>query len=131
MTAALIQRLQDASEGSRELDFAIFAALGTHVLEKRNRDQKAWWYPSTGDGLRISNEPWGYYYGSIPRFSTSIDAALTLVPEGLGLAIFRAKVGGASRVELENITGHEFFAEAATPALSLCIAALKALDRSE
>ena len=61
--------------------------------------------------------------GLIPHYTTSLDAALTLVPEGMAWtilsgALHAACVGDAS-------TGNPV-TKAATPALALCIAALKA-----
>lgn len=50
-----------------------------------------------------------------PRYTASIDAALTLVPEGCGFVL----MGCAAKVGRE-------IAKGATPAIALCIAALRA-----
>jgi hypothetical protein len=50
-----------------------------------------------------------------PAYTASIDAALTLVPEGAGFAL----MGRAAKVGRETSKG-------ATTAIALCIAALKA-----
>ena len=62
----LIAELERATEGSRELDAKIFRAIG-HCPKDFS--------------------PWPFVEGShwdeeIPHFSTSLDAALTLVKEG-------------------------------------------------
>lgn len=50
-----------------------------------------------------------------PAYSASIDAALTLVPEGCGFVV----MGKAAKIGRKIAT-------AATPALAICIAALRA-----
>ena len=76
----LIHELEQATEGSRELDEKILASLGTHVRERRGNDLKAWWYPVNGPDhkrLSVGLRSWS---GAIPDYTTSLDAALTLVP---------------------------------------------------
>jgi hypothetical protein len=92
--AELIARLEAAAEGSRELDAAIAVAV-------------------FGGG---SHDP-----GTAPHFTTSLDAALTLVPEGRGWLM--RSVGGRGFAAISN-AGEA--SQAKTPALALCIAALKA-----
>lgn len=104
----LITRLQAAEGPSRELDTEICEAIG-FVLGQ---------------------------LGHAPPFTTSIDAALTLVPEGWHWAIYtekgicggkgaRVNVGGPERTRRGwSKDLHEVYA--ATPALALCIAALRA-----
>jgi hypothetical protein len=107
----LIERLEKATEGSRELDLAVAQAV---------------------DG------PW-HYTGEPPRrifcaaYTTSLDAALTLVPEGYSKDMAECPENGAVvRVYFgpirENSAG-EPTGRANTLPLALCIAALKA--RSE
>lgn len=78
--------------------------------------------------------------GSVPAYTTSLDAAMSLVPEG---CLFTARtvwnkmtpagLGFISRYEKGEFNGHERLywmdehqAVAATPALALCAAALRA-----
>lgn len=73
-----------------------------------------------------------------PRYTASIDAALTLVPEGSVWHVMtdfgglnRAKVGPAGRPSASVYSGggpgdHFVTADAETPALALCAAALRA-----
>lgn len=91
---ALIEALERAEGPSRELDRAIWYALQDEM---------------TGDPSKS------------PAFTASIDAALTLVPEGFSWAV--GSDGGAS---VFGPGGHMFKGLAATPAIALVIAALRA-----
>lgn len=108
----LLTRLENAKEGSRELDWAI-------------RDQVC------ADAGEISSH-------IAPHYTTSLDAALTLVPEG------GEENGEGWRIGIERGPGRETYWTAwlrrhasdetieataiykAGPALALCIAALRA-----
>ena len=126
----LIAKLEAAPEGSRELDAEIVVAINW---------RPAWCTASKGglwidrsSGLRdpavrlnalgrrsIGNPPIGAY----PKFSSSLDAALTLVPEGCAFQVgCEIDFTPVARVWGHDIHTDEF---AATPALALCIAALK------
>lgn len=100
----LIERLEAATEGSRELDEEIAQA----IFPKLKRRHASWYI----DDVRTNIEP----------FSTSLDAALTLVPEGL---MWDVESRGAAFVGDPKMPSR-MFEMAATPALALCIAALKA-----
>ena len=126
----LIERLEAATEGSRELDAEIWETLGGkieiryaskgpegHVEQKRWIDKDGTW--------------WQTSLGTQTHFSTSLDAALTLAPEGWiwevsnGYAAI-APVGWADHHgEVANDVGGSE-ANGNTAALALCIAALKA-----
>ena len=89
---SLIAELEQAKEGSRKLDIAIHELItGERVIQ---RTPAGWVVPCT----------------------TSVDAALTLVPEGEIASV--STDGHASIVSYNPVT-------AATPALALCIAVLK------
>lgn len=101
----LIARLEKATEGSMELDDAIHLSLG----EKLSDD----------DSIVF-----------VPFYTTSLDAALSLVPEGHSKDMAECPENGAVvRVYFgpirENSAG-EPTGRANTLALALCIAALKA-----
>ena len=123
----LIKKLEAATEGSRELDSEVFGSLGTHVLERRGRDRKAWWYKIGGKDYQ-RKDPSSVSYGGVPRFTSSIDAALTLVPEGWDWLITRC-IGGRY-CAIVNQSGTQQPAEVVTqimaPALALTIVALTA-----
>lgn len=101
----LIERLEKATEGSRELDCNVAEAAGLGARRQ--------FHPPLLDNGR-----------PVPRFSESLDAALSLVPEGryAKLQISHDHKRAWAWVEME---AGEAVACAA-PALALCIAALKA-----
>ena len=122
----LIQRLQDASEGSRELDA---------MIEREQRRRKAY-AVGLNDKTRSHWEP--DVYGNVSSqgttyasraFSTSIDAAMTLVPEGWWWALMMDGDGGGYQSATSSVnTNNLEFLLGATPALALCIAALAAAE---
>src|SRR6202035_3684877 len=72
----LIAKLEAEKEGSRELDKAIWLALGNSVrqiTETGGHHHERW---VEADGTRWALEG--------TRFTTSLDAALSLAPEGYG-----------------------------------------------
>lgn len=118
----LISALESATEGSRYLDSWITAYLGN------NLDQQ-WKDPRWAEDC--------------PRYSSSIDAALTLVPKafeddisgdfGIGEWSKKTheKIGGAcvwflANGDLQSPGTIQVKGRGQTPALALCIAALKA-----
>lgn len=106
----LIERLEKAKEGSRELDVEI--AIRFHPK---------------GDIIRLFHEQ-GLFKQSdsrIPHYTTSIDAALTLVKPDW---IWNIQSDGFCFIDTgeEIIEGHRD----TTAALALCIAALKARESS-
>ena len=99
---ALIAALEAATVGSRELDERIALHVGWAV------------------------QPDGQAQAGIPAYSTSLDAALTLVPDGRTWRINSPPLwleNGLFRANVINVSGHE--CDAATPALALCCAALR------
>lgn len=118
--------LAEATGPSRELDHRCFAVL------------YGWDYPLLGASAQE--------YESIgsPSYSASIDAALTLVPEdsfwrvgndgeGVDPALYRADVGYATWPNGKDAMPHLGFERrvAATPALALCLAAIRARRAGE
>jgi hypothetical protein len=100
---SLISRLEQASEGSEELDVAITRAIFGYG------DEQPLWYTAS--------------------YTRSIDAALALVPEGMGWGIKRegslivawcdGDIAPAGNIAVRH---------GATPALALCRTALKARE---
>lgn len=99
----LIERLEAASGPDRDLDMRI-ADLG-----------REWKLPGSATP------------GYAPMFTASLDAALTLVPEGHKWVLHSDGCAGVKLCDMGDDddlpTGEDW---AATPALALCIAALKA-----
>ena len=107
---ALIRELEDAPEGSRELDGEIALYLGWA------KHHAGWAHWTTPEGLENQH---------VPFFSDSVDDALTLVPEGWFGGL---RFGGFNEAWLRqnNQTPSMPNIVATTPSLALCIAALKA-----
>lgn len=118
----LIARLEAATEGSRELDIDIGELQGFIW-------QDGGWCGADGD------------FRELPSYTTSLDAAMTLVPEGLEWMVSnRAKRPHTGRAYVHNkalifaglggmtknpeYRGYEH--TASTPALALCVVVLKA-----
>lgn len=107
--AELIAALEAATGPSRELDVALFASVGMSDLQERHCAQ---WITNNKDrGVTRDH----YLFAWAPRYTASIDAAMTLMPANhwwmvMGTA---AKCGA-------------YAAYGATPAIALCAAALKA-----
>lgn len=116
----LIARLEAAAEGSRELDAEIAIFLNPKLAE---------WERFGGELHGPSDSIF-----HAPHYTTSIDAALALVPEGW--AWFAQRIGqpfstGFARLWLpaartKGLKIEQYQSEAATPALALVIAAMKA-----
>ena len=112
----LIARLE-TEVGTRELDGEIALLVG---WKKRH---KGWAHWTSPDGAENQH---------VPFFSTSLDDALTLVPEGIEWSVerrysksFRPAYASIWSPGAKDVDFHAN-ATAATPALALCIAALKA-----
>ena len=105
----LIARLEAATGPCRELDAAIAEAIGHTVKYDKDhpRDTTPYYQPVPD-----------YSWQPVPTYSASIDAALTLVPSTMNATIDTRKPAAAT------LGGEWVYAP--TPALAICIAALKA-----
>lgn len=131
---SLVKKLEQATEGSRELDALIYVGMipGHH-------------WKHGGNLAATARQMQGYDF--IPRYTTSLDAAVTLIPKGwrvLNLSEWDAEVlrlRGPWMCQLRKrehriniFEGFDAGAEsrhAMTPALALCIASLRALQSGE
>lgn len=129
--AALLDRLQAAETGSPELDRMIADLVLTPEKPVR-----------LAGGPAIDIPMWRYPDGSVGtelRFTQSLDAALTLVPEGkswgVGTIMYdelpprRAFAANCRREGYIGPETPEVDATAATPALALVIACLRAKEQ--
>ena len=121
---AIIARLEAATGPDRELDTDIWLMVEPEATRKISHYVHiASGTPQTldetrrGDGRLIT----------VPNFTGSLDAAMTLVPEGYwwGLHMLGSKDGGFSAAVLPEDTHMEWH-RGATAHLALCIAALEA-----
>lgn len=119
---ALIARLEVATEGSAGLDAEIAEVVGWKHNASPNPNNPWHWKAPDGQG-----------YVHPPFFSRSLDAALTLVPEGWTVARINENDDKTWACELREgyltsythvVFGGEKHKDA-TAALALCIAALK------
>lgn len=121
----LAERCEKAEGPDRELDKAIVLALKPEAMFQ------------TDDGydepIVFHAEPVVRWKHVLPRFTASVDAALTLVPEGWIVANLCQGDSGKWWAELRHgyLTSYDKVAlgkqlDPATPALAICAAALRA-----
>ena len=124
MREELISALEKATGPDRDLDGEIAAAVwGAHTeWEQANYTMDIYlvvhWAPP---------HPYAGMKEPCPAYTASIDAALTLVPDGARWCVGRYVVpdGEEASEYAARVDGPRFY-DAASPAIALCIAALKA-----
>jgi hypothetical protein len=117
----LAEQCERATESDRELDTAIFAALNPDWFP--HKTQKHFFVNS--EKLR-DTEYQSRNTRTVPRYTASLDAAMTLVPEYHTAAIFSDGSGSVVPAESDEDAFFAATVYAATPALALCAAALRA-----
>ena len=111
---SLIKKLETVEKGSRLLDIEILREINP---EYKNMDvesfAKGWLFGKGNHPIKV------------PSYTTSIDAAITLIPAALyNRAYFelcKPPMAGFRKSDMAIL-----YYEAATPALAICVAALKA-----
>lgn len=138
MTQTIIDKLERADGPDRELDRAIAKVMGWHRVEPRFTRSKhgAWispddWIGEYSNGSPITDSLHGTtMYREVPAYTASIDAAMTLVPEGWMLtSLSELGMAGGCVCGLGNPgTGAVAIADAGehTLALAVCSASLRA-----
>lgn len=123
----LIAKIEGAAEGSRELDDEIATLIFT---DKRRTCIKG--LSDEAGGMWMFRYPNGSI-GSSLRFTGSLDAALTLVPEDYAIDCLKEGEPGDWYVNLRprHWIGEWRFSKARTAPLAICIAALKARAQQE
>lgn len=124
--AELIARLEKATGPDRKIDVAIW-----ELLANPDKYRRASHWPRYSDWeSKSSSGAWEPFYPSLNalHYTASIDAALTLVPEPWRLQDIWQSDDGKSWHAGVRIPGLEVGSDeaCATPAIALCIAALKA-----
>jgi hypothetical protein len=129
--AGLLARLESATEGSRELDGLIWRTI---------EPEGQWW--EFGDGWARRDPDDGAYVTSAP-YTTSLDAALTLLPRGYAINNMMIWPGCPSTVTVVETRedhdgrfihhgGDRFWqAGAATAPIAICIVCLRAREPSD
>ncbi len=121
---ALAERCEKASEGSRNLDADIYEAMGLEVLRVPGCPRAIGWRHRPGRGC----------WQSMQRLTTSLDAAMTLVPDG-----FKWRCGYSRHIdhvaEVVDYNSHKgtYVGECVTGnrSLALCASALRAAAEME
>lgn len=118
----LIERLERATGASRELDAEIFIAVTPGVAEAGRIDRSGGcvgWWPKDGPYQSAQDSP---------RYTASLDAALTLVPEGAqwSLEADTAWVRVLKAGDVGEFQGGFNQRDGKCTALAICIASLKA-----
>jgi hypothetical protein len=129
----LADRCEQATGPDRELDCEIWADANDLKLEWQGNCLVAGiegvigWIDPGEHSRNFSTNRSATGPAAIPAYTASLDAAMTLVPEGYNGRLGWCK--GAGYAELFNVAAGEGKGEthaAATPALALCAAALRA-----
>lgn len=136
---ALIAKLEAAEKGSRELDAEIAVAIFDEAVAKDDLIYAKLPHPRYDDcapGTFWRHSRSGASLHTAPRYTTSLDAALTLVPEGWWADVFtpigvNPAQGNLWTGEPPYYQDQETEGFAPTPVLALCIAALKARRSSQ
>lgn len=132
--AGLADSVENLTGPDREVDAEIARAVGWQ--------QRCWsgfgigaphWWLDGRTGREIIGLAEGHEHGTLPYFTASLDAAMTLVPEGcyVQLGTDQARHSWAAVTLPDGIDGDELddalmhHGEAATPALALLTAALR------
>jgi hypothetical protein len=118
----LAERCEQAGEGSRDLSDRI--AEGAGYREDNERSPHRWWFNPQGRE----------FIGYPPDYSRSLDAAMTLVPEGHVMFVANTGVEDRSKPDFGRCsaivgppeTTGTGYSTGATPALALCAAAIRA-----
>lgn len=114
----LISQLEAATGPSRELDAEVANAAGAEA----GFIGKLGWRMRFATWMSWSDHRWC----ALPRYTASIDAAITLVPEGAVWTVL-TDYGDLCRARIFNAEPELHVEEdGATPALALCIACLRA-----
>lgn len=122
---ALAERVEKAEAGSRELDAEIEKMLSCS-------DEFARHHP--GKSMRLWNEnAYRFYYlgddesdYQSPAYTTSLDAAMSLVPDGMVWQVL-TDYGLPGRARISDIPRLKTQADGETPALALTAASLRAI----
>ena len=131
----LIAELERATEGSRDLDARIYCMLNERIVHSRlpiGYTMKDLGNKHRNMGLAVSQ----FIHsdrGPSPHYTTSLDAALTLVQEGWGWDVMHDSVAAVRPPDSEGDDELAYWGLAphGTPALALCIAALRTRQAME
>jgi hypothetical protein len=128
----LADRCEQATAPDRELDAAIARAIGFGCVAQDHQAPGDHW--TAWKGKQFRSGPWE----PLKLYTASLDAAMTLVPEGHRLVRLAEEEGVTERpwhirlVEREGRFGRlGYLGDANTPALAICAATLRARAAQE
>ena len=128
----LIEKLEAATEGSRELDRKVAATIFTATLEPEDAKRRNWRDLTWVDSLAHEK---GYCLDNLLAFTTSLDAALTLVPAGshVSAQFDTLEEGSDTAASIVLSYGEKRLGGggASTPALAVCVAVLRTKTAEE
>jgi hypothetical protein len=141
----IIERLESATEGSRELDAAIAVAVrsmvtasGGQVPKWADENFPVWRVARAGVVEVVHDDGHGSLNWHAPHYTTSLDAALALVPGGRARRTnYLPAAGYPYRVWIYKDSAMPFEDEmsptamAKTEALALCIASRRAREQGQ
>ena len=131
----LAERVEAAQGADRTLDAEIFKAIGAPVpfqfmnklLALEYNDTEKAYFARVSDDMHVKYSP--------PAYSASIDAAMTLVPDGTGHDpwwLLKGAWRGKAKAEIwVHNKGKPYRGTASTPALALLAACLRAIAEGE
>lgn len=123
----LIVRLESVTGPDRELDYLILQAINPEQFARYDAAAKSMLTYLTENGLANRAEAGRRdAFFSCPRFTASLDAAASLVTDGMRWGVGTWSDNFANVGEADNGRVLAKCEPAATPILALCIAALKA-----
>jgi hypothetical protein len=128
MLAALALRCEQATGADRELETDIFRAVYPERVPEVTPDGQYGWKEGKGGWWLLTGSDARCPIKQIvpPNWLTSLDAAMRLVPEGWHGASVTLNPNGRGRAVCWDKPGKAFPVNAATPALALTAAALRA-----
>lgn len=127
----LIEKLETANEGSRELDACVWVATNGKGQPMKKVGPPSYKVPRFFCNPDPDIDWIGYDLLRIaPTYTTSLDAALTLVPVGANgyrmCTLLECYSSGTGNASIIPFVGKRVWSrKMATPALALCIAAIK------
>lgn len=124
----LAERVEQASGPERDLDAEIALAITGNTAQLSEGGNMIWcggWHSVLAD---LPAVPWSGRWVQVARYTASLDAALTLVPDTHCWALFvgRLATQAAYWRRAEDESAATTWVVAATPSLALCAAALRA-----
>lgn len=126
-TDALIRQLECATKGSRGFDGDIWAIADYDEMWRRCGWKGLWYAGHLHTKAEKAERIKRMAAHLAPAYTTSLDAALTLVPDGMGWGVKKQQNGHFAWCDGDIAqAGNVAVRYGVTPAIALCIAALKA-----